>query len=111
MTRLNGNLTKEMWQKLNFFDQMANIGAEIGRAINWYLKDKQRSDASFERGLELLDLTISDKKNHTQSCLKELCRLKEFLLIDYFYFKNVYGSNGRKWQNYFYAFEYASRNK
>lgn len=108
MTRLNGNLTKERWQKLNFFEQMANVGAEIGRAINWREKDEQRSDAAFERGLELLDLTIDDKKNHKGGCLKELCRLRE-VLVDYFCFDNIYGSSDEKWNNYFYAFNYAAR--
>jgi len=106
MTRLNEDLTKERWRGLNFFEQMANTGAEIGRAINWRLKNKQRSDAAFERGLELLDLTIEDPKNKNK--LKELCRLRE-VLVDYFYFDNIYGSSDEKWNNYFYAFNYAAR--
>ena len=27
------------WQKLSFFEQMANIGSEVERAINWRGKD------------------------------------------------------------------------
>ena len=66
-------LTKEKWQSLSFFEQMANVGAEIGRAENWSLKDKNLCQAAFYRGLELLDVTIEDKKNIKK--LKELCRL------------------------------------
>jgi len=102
---LHQELTAEKWQKLSFFDQMANIGAEIGRAINWKEKDKEKSQASFERGLELLDLTIQDSKN--KQGLKELCRLREFL-ADYFYFGNTYGSTEKSWENYFYNFNYAA---
>lgn len=93
------------WFKLSFFKQMANIGSEIGRAINWRDKDKKHSNAAFERGLELLDLTIEDKRNRHR--LKELCRLRE-VLADYFCFDNIYGSSDEKWNNYFYAFNYAA---
>ncbi len=106
MTLLHHDLTKERWQRFSIFEQMANIGSEIGRAINWKEKDKKRSEAAFERGLELLDLTIEDKKNTNR--LKEICRLRE-VLVDYFCFDNVYGSSDEKWNNYFYAFNYAAR--
>ncbi|KKQ21517.1 MAG: hypothetical protein A3G45_02390 [Candidatus Staskawiczbacteria bacterium RIFCSPLOWO2_12_FULL_37_15] len=99
-------LTKEKWQKLPFFEQMANIGAEIGRTMNWQKKDKELSDAAFYRGIELLDSTIEDKKNRKK--LKELCRLRE-TLADYFCFDNIYGSTDEKWNNYFYPFNYAAR--
>jgi hypothetical protein len=99
-------LTKEKWQSLSFLDQMANIGAEIGRAENWSTKDKELSRAAFYRGLELLDSTIGDKKNTKK--LKELCRLRE-MLADYFYFNNFYKSTAKNLNDYFYAFNYAAR--
>lgn len=99
-------LTKEKWQSLSFFDQMANVGAEIGRAINWKSKDLELSKSAFYRGVELLDLTIEDKKNTKK--LKELCRLRE-IVADYFCFDNVYNSSDKNWNNYFYAFNYAAR--
>ncbi len=105
MTSLHQDLTKEKWQIKPFFEQMANVGAEIGRTINWRNKDKKTSQSAFERGLELVDLTIEDKKN--ASHLKELCRLRE-VLVDYFVYDNVYGSSDEKWQNYFYGFNYAT---
>jgi hypothetical protein len=98
-------LTIEKWQKLSFFEQMANIGAEIGRTENWRTKDKELSKAAFYRGIELLDSTIEDKKNVKK--LKELCRLRE-MLADYFCFDNEYGSTDTKWDNYFYGFNYAA---
>lgn len=101
-------LAKSKWNKLSFFEQMANIGAEVGRAINWKNKKNLKyAQLAFYRSLELLYLTIADKKN--QRRLKELCRLKE-VLIDYFVFDNQYKSNDKLWQNYFYGFNYAARN-
>ena len=83
---IHKELTKEKWQQLPFLNQMANIGAEVGRAINWREKDKKISETAFERSLELLDLTIEDPKN--RKCLKEICRLRE-VSVDYFYFDNT----------------------
>jgi hypothetical protein len=99
-------LTKEKWQSLSFFEQMANVGAEIGRAINWREKDMAMSTASLYRGIELLDETIQDKKNKAK--IIELCRLRE-VLADYFCFDNIYGSSDQNLNNYFYAFNYAAR--
>ena len=96
---------KNRWFKFSLVEQMANIGAEIGRAINWNKKSKKEGVAFFERGLELLDLTIEDPKNRKR--LKELLRVRE-ALSDYFCFDNIYGSNDEKWNSYFYGFNYAA---
>lgn len=107
MTSLNSDLTRERWFELSFFEQMANIGSEVSRTINWRVKDPSRSTSAFESTLELLDLTIEDTKNKKKSKLNELCRLRE-ILADYFCFDNIYGSNDEKWNNYFYGFNYAT---
>ena len=96
---------KDRWLRFSLAEQMANIGAEIGRAIKWSKKSKKDSQMFFERGLELLDFTIEDAKNKKR--LKELLRVRE-TLADYFCFDNIYGSNDEKWNNYFYAFNYAA---
>ncbi len=103
---LHKNLTKERWQKLSFIEQMANVGAEVGRAINCRGKDLDKSQKAFERAIELLDLTIQDQRNHN-SRLIEICRVKEEL-VDYFISgdKN-YSSTDKKWNDYFYSFNYA----
>jgi len=98
---------KKRWQKLSFFEQMANIGSEIQRTINWRQKNPKYSKLAFERTLALIDLTITDKKNHKPGRLKELLRTKE-LLIDYFCFDNIYKTTDKIWQNYFIAFNYAA---
>ena len=92
------------WQQLSFFSQMANIGAEVGRTINWRKKNNDEySRLAFFRALELLDLTIDDQKNIRR--LKELVRLRE-VLADYFYFDNIYQSSDQQWQTYFNSFNY-----
>ncbi len=103
--RHHKELTLERWSQFSFNEQMANIGTEIGRTMQWKIKDASKSMACFERGLELLDLTIEDKKNHDGK-LKELCILRE-VLVDYFVADNVYHSTDKQWSDYFYGFNHA----
>ncbi|MDD5773116.1 MAG: hypothetical protein PHX78_06585 [bacterium] len=100
-------LANGKWFKLSFPSQMANIGSEVFRAINWKNKNNpEYSRLAFERALELLSLTISDGRNKNR--LRELTRLNE-VLADYFACNNEYGSSDRLWQNYFFAFNYLAR--
>ncbi len=95
------------WKELSFFEQMANIGSEVERTIQWKKKNNEDySRRAFERTLELLDLTIADPKNKKR--LKELLRVRE-TLADYFAFDNSYKSTEKNWRNYFLAFNFAAR--
>jgi len=97
------------WQKLSFFEQMANIGSEVIRAMNWKRKGNQGySQRAFERALELLSLTIDDPANKTKTRLKELTRLYE-VLVDYFAGNNLYSFQEEPMERYFLAFTYAVR--
>jgi hypothetical protein len=95
------------WGKLSFVEQMANIGSEVERAIQWRKKNNPAySRSAFERALELLDLTLDSKLAHPR--LKELARVRE-ALADHFVFDNSYHSTDENWHNYFLAFNYAAR--
>lgn len=98
------------WNKLTIFEQMANIGAEVGRTINWRKKRNQEmSKNAFYRALELIDFTIEDPKN--KNSLKEILRVRE-LLVDYFMGENIYRSTDKAWEKYFYYFNFnAAQNK
>ncbi|MFH1097142.1 MAG: hypothetical protein V1749_06555 [Candidatus Desantisbacteria bacterium] len=107
MSYQHKDLANGRWFDLSFPTQMANIGSEINRAINWKNKNNpEYCQQAFERGLELLYLTISDQKNKKR--LRELTRVYE-VLVDYFAFDNEYGSSDQLWQNYFFAFNYLAR--
>lgn len=102
---LHKSLSREKWFSLSLAEQLANVGAEVGRAINWKVKeDEIKSHSAFLRAIELLDLTIEDKKNQ-KGHLKELCRLKE-LLGDYFSENPLYQQSAEQLNNYFYPFGY-----
>jgi hypothetical protein len=95
------------WQELTFLEQMANVGSEIERTIIWRNKGNAgTSRRAYDRALELLDMTISDKRNKKR--LKELARLRESL-NDYFIFENSYNSTDKNWRKYFFHFNFAVR--
>jgi len=107
MTFQHKKLSQGKWQEFSFFEQMANIGSEVERAINWKnKKDEEYSRLAFERALELIDLTIADKKNRKR--LRELTRIRENL-ADYFICGNQYSTSDKNWRDYFYSFALAAR--
>ena len=96
------------WILLSIFEQMADIGAEVGRSINWKKKNNLKmSTNAFYRALELIDYTIEDLKNKNR--LSELLRMRE-LLVDYLIGENIYHSSEDEWNKYFYYFNFAARN-
>lgn len=101
------NLAAGRWRELSFFEQMANIGSEVGRAIKWRNKgNAEYSRMAFERALELIDLTVGITKGGGR--LRELLRVRE-TLVDYLFCENVYHSTDEQWQKYFYSFNFAAR--
>jgi hypothetical protein len=100
-------LTPERWFSFSVFFQLANVGADIERAIYWKKNNNpEYSIKAYYRAHELLSLTIVDPKNRGPR-LKELCRVREFL-NDHFAFDNSYGTTDEEWQRYFYDFAYAA---
>jgi len=107
MNRQHRELAGGRWKELSFLNQMANIGSEIERALNW--KKKDRSDyckSSFERALELLDITIENSAGFPR--IKELARARE-VLVDYFFETNYFASSDESWRKYFFPFMLAAR--
>ncbi len=96
-----------MWKQLSFVEQMANIGSEVERALNWRAKNNVAySQQAFERALELMYLTI--EYNTVPPHFKELARLRE-AITDYFFGENQFMSTDESWRKYFLPFVYAAR--
>ncbi len=101
------NLAEGRWGQLSFIEQMANIGSEVERALNWQVKkNADYSQMAFERALELIDLTLDKNANYAR--LKEIARMRE-ALADYFTGDNQFMSSESSWRNYFLPFAYAAR--
>jgi|SRR3989304_1023637 len=104
--KIHKELAAGRWFELSLIEQLANVGMDIERTIQW--KQKQNNEYSrqaFERALDLIDLTVADPKNRNR--LKEITRTRE-ALVDYFVYDNEYGSTSKSWQDYFFAFNYAA---
>jgi hypothetical protein len=87
------------WIKKSFLEQMANIGSEVYRAINWKRKNnKEYAQMAFIRSLELFDLSKQAKL--TPSQYRELTRMRE-VWVDYFEYDNGYNSTGEDINKYF----------
>lgn len=104
---IHKSLAGGRWRTFTFYEQMANIGAEVGRALNWAEKGNAKySRQAFERALELLWLTLDDPRH--LHCAKELARLHE-VLVDYFPGENEFKSSPALWRKYFDPFAFAAR--
>jgi len=95
------------WNQLSFLEQMAHIGSEVERALNW--QTKQRADYCEKascRALELTDLALQGAGTFPRR--RELARLRE-ALADYFFGENQFQSTEASWRKYFFYFTYAAR--
>ncbi len=111
MTYQHKELVAGRWETMSFCEQMANVGSEIERALKWKEKNNlEYSQKAFERGLELLELTIDcvAKKASQKSYLKELTRVRECLL-DFFLGENYYNDNSFLIRKFFYHFGVSAR--
>ena len=107
MTQQHQDLAAGRWGELLFVEQMANIGSEVERALNWQAKHNPAySQQAYERALELVDLTLDCVMSFAR--LKELARMRE-AIVDYFSGTNQFLSTESSWKKYFFNFTYAAR--
>ena len=107
MSYQHKDLAAGRWDQLSFVEQMANVGSELERAINWHKKQNAAHyQKAFDRMLELIDLTLSGSKSFAR--LKELARLRE-AIVDYFAGPNSFQFTDGALRSYFLHFVYAAR--
>lgn len=107
MSRQHKDLASGRWNSMPFLEQMANIGSEVERALNWQAKrNDMYSRKAIERALELIDLSLDGIT--TPSRLKELARVRE-AVVDFFMGTNQFRSTDASWRAYFLPFAYAAR--
>ena len=95
------------WFRLSFVEQMANIGSEVERFLNWRSKNNDAySVQAFERALELIDLTLEDSRNAKR--LKEPARARE-AIVDFFLGNMEFAGTEESMRKYFSFFAYAAR--
>jgi len=103
---LHKDLTQERWNSRTLLFQMANMGTDFERALDWRARgEDDGSEKALWRGLELLKFTMGDPKNNKRR--KELRRIKE-IMLDYFYGDNQYGYTDEALHQYFNWYAYAA---
>ena len=101
------DLAAGRWKEMSLAAQMANIGSEVSRALNWQKKGhKEYCQKAAARALELLDLSLDCAESFPT--LKELARVRE-AMVDYFYGSNQFSSSEVLWRKYFDHFAYTLR--
>ena len=107
MSYQHKDLALGRWNNMSFLEQMANIGSEVERALNWQAKhNAEYSQKALERALELIDLSLDGVTSPTR--LKELARVRE-AIVDFFVGSNQFRSTETSWRKYFLPFAYAAR--
>ncbi len=78
------SVDREKWQELSIFDQMGNIYSEVGRTFTAKkMRDVKRSEAAFERALDLFDATTEVLAIKKSSKLREVLRAREIFVNEY----------------------------
>jgi hypothetical protein len=94
------------WQRLSLAEQLANVGAEVGRMRRRHAAAEPAASAAFERALELLDLTLADPRWRGRR--KEIARARE-MLCDAAFGGREYGTTLDALDRYFLAFAVLAR--
>jgi hypothetical protein len=69
---------RQAWAKLSMFEQMGNIGSEVGRTLKAKRAgDERRMQAAFYRGLDLIDASAQIWSAKPNPRLRELLRSRE----------------------------------
>lgn len=80
------DLAAGRWRTMTLSEQLANIEVSSAERKRKEKGDREKEMKAFERGLELLDLSIQDapaKKAEHPGVFRELLRLRE-VMCDYF---------------------------
>src|SRR3972149_5053871 len=87
----HAGLARGRWRTLTLAEQLANAGADVGRAVRARQEgDQGRLDAALDRALELLDLTLADPRWKGPR-LREVARTREGV-CDFLVGDNLYRS-------------------
>lgn len=91
---------REKWQSLTIFEQMGNIGSEVGRAFAARRRgDTAAMTGAWQRGLDLLDATAEQLARQKSPKLREVLRARELFA----------GMEDESLENYFMWFAVAAR--
>ena len=105
----NFQIDRADWKKLGLLEQMANIGAEVGRAIKARRTGREeRLAGAIERALDLFAATAMQLASSHSCRLKEVLRARdEFLRL---FYDGTFEDDAEALERYFTQFAVAVRN-
>ena len=104
----NYEIDRGRWAQLSIFEQMGNIGAEVGRAVNATRAGKdKRAQRAIDRAVDLLDATVEVLVAQRSPRVKEVLRAREeFLRL---FFDGTFEEDADNIVRYFNLFAIAAR--
>jgi len=101
-------IDRERWAQLDIFEQMGNIGSEVGRAINARRTGREeRVDGAIERALDLFSATTEQLAKERSPRLREVLRARnEFLRL---FYDGTFDEEADAIERYFTQFAIAAR--
>jgi len=100
---------RKRWASLTLFEQMGNIGSEVGRSIRANrIGDKASFESALARALDLFDATVGELVAKKSVRAREVLRAKDQYL-QLFYGDNPDHIEARRLESYFMEFAVAAR--
>ena len=100
---------RKRWATLSIFDQMGNVGSEVGRTIQAKKSgDEAKFEAALARALDLLDATVEAQIVTKPYRAKEVLRAQDQFL-NLFFGGKASPSDQRKLEEYFTHYAIAAR--
>ncbi len=73
---MSSHFDASRWARLSLYEQMGNIGSEVGRAMNAMQRNDQPAlEGAYYRGLDLIDATVASWSSEARR--RELLRARE----------------------------------
>ena len=105
----NYKIDRERWAQLSIYEQMGNIGSEVGRAIKARRTGREeRVEGAIVRALDLFNATTEQLVVEKSPRLKEVLRARnEFLRL---FYDDTFDTDADAIERYFTQFAIANRN-
>jgi len=105
----NYQVDRERWAQLSIFEQMGNVGSEVGRAISsWRAGKKDYAQGAIDRGLDLLDATAEVWARQKSPRTREILRARECFVA--LFYGGSFDQDADALERYFMQFALAARN-
>jgi len=96
---------RQRWAAMTMFEQMGNIGSEVGRALSAkHRHDRIAMEGALYRGLDLIDCTVELWSAQKSPRVRELLRARELLVESI-----TTDHEDPTLENYFFQYAFAAR--